>query len=82
MAVEKNDVNWKQSIDRDVTKRATQISASNTWVQVEGRVIMHVFTFSYEKISLDNNERQWVVDCIRQPRKNNANLVFLRGRQV
>jgi hypothetical protein len=33
---------------------------------------MHVFTFSYEKISLGNNERQWVVDCVRQPRKNNG----------
>ena len=25
-----------------------------------------------EKISLGNDERQWVVDCVRQPRKNNG----------
>jgi hypothetical protein len=72
LAVEKNYVNRKRSVNRDATKCATQINASNTWVQVKGRVIMHVFTFSYEKISLGNDERQWVVDCVRQPRKNNG----------
>ena len=30
---------------------------------------MHVFTFNVKKISLDYDERQWVVDCVRQPRK-------------
>ncbi len=68
----KYDVYWKRSIDRDATKRATRINASSTWVQVEGRVIMHVFTFSYEKISLGNDESRWVVECVRQPRKNNG----------
>ena len=37
-----------------------------------GRVIMHVFTFWYEKISLDNDERRWVVDCVRQSKKDNG----------
>jgi len=35
-----------------------------------------------EKISLSNDERQWVVDCVRQPRKNNAqfDLPFEGGK--
>ena len=76
MAVEKNDVDRKRSIDRNRTKRATRINASSTWIQVEGRVIMHVFTFSYGKISLGNDERQWVVDCVRQPRKKQWPIRF------
>jgi len=38
----------------------------------DGRVIIHVFTFWYEKISLDNDERWWVVECVRQSKKDNG----------
>ena len=49
-------------------------NASNILVWPKNGLLMHVFTFWDEKISLDNNQRQWVVDCVRQPKKAMSNL--------
>ena len=46
-------------------------NASKTLVRPKNVLLMHVFIFWYEKNSLDNTERQWVVDDLRQPKKSN-----------
>ena len=73
----KNDVDRKRSIDRDGTKRATRINASSTWVQVEGRVIMHVFTFSYEKLASVTMRGNGLSIAFGNPEKTMPNSICL-----
>ncbi len=71
VAVEKNDANQKRSINRNVTNCAARTTCRTHWFGQKDGLLMHVFTSWYEKISLDNNQRQWVVNCIRQSKKSN-----------